>query len=146
MELRFLPNSMSQPPTATPPISTPSPPLPSADILPPLPHRRTLDRSYRNLNNQTIICNGGSGGDNLKTMADGDCGLTQVRTASMRRPPKARTPGSVPGSPRIIRGPSAELLQSKFAPSPVPVRVKRAAIRLGRADNLSSGSLNSIEV
>lgn len=65
----------------------------------------------------------------------------------------ARNHGSVPGSPRIIRGPSTELLQNHkhVAASPVPVRsahgVKRGQqTRLGRSDNISSGSLNSIEV
>lgn len=137
--------------------ASPPPPVlpmkPSNEILPPLPQRRTLDRSLRNLNNGHIIHQNGinaPSNDNMKNMADGDCGLTQVRTSSMRRH-KARNHGSVPGSPRIIRGPSTELLQNnKYAASPVPIRahgVKRSQqSRLGRADNLSSGSLNSIEV
>lgn len=139
--------------------TTPSPTLPT-DILPPLPRRRTLDRSFRNLTNVLPIPPAPpsaalpyiNGMDNLRTMVDGDCGVTQMRTSSMKRSKNIRSPGSVPGSPRIIRGPSAELLPNcKFAPSPVPMRthaasIKRTAIRLGRADNISSGSLNSIEV
>lgn len=161
MELRFLPNTMTGNGVncngLPPPQSTPSPITitPTDMQLPPLPHRRTLDRSLRNLNN-TNHQNGGiglisNGGDSVKTMVDGDCGVAQVRTASMRRSKRQpnQTQGSVPSSPRIIRGPSTELIQhNKYQASPVPIRahnVKRAA-RLGRADNISSGSLNSIEV
>jgi hypothetical protein len=80
--------------------------------------------------------------DNMMT-SDGDLGIPIVRSSSIRRTRKGS--GSVPGSPRINRGPSTELLHHNRSPMPMRAGVKRAA-RLGRAENMSSGSLNSIEV
>lgn len=85
-------------------------------------------------------------------MMDGDCGVAQVRTSSMRRSNCKRNnqgeQGSVPSSPRITRGSSTDLVQHKFVASPIPIRAHNAkrAARLGRAENMSNGSLNSIEV
>ncbi|XP_058055756.1 interference hedgehog-like [Anopheles bellator] len=119
-----------------------------------LPHRRTLERGVRTVANGTVA-----------TMYDqkmmlgepeGPTSGAPARNSSIRR--ARRGSGSVPGSPRIGRGPSSELLQQQQGPgggvarSPMPMRaaagVKRgaAAARLGRAENMSSGSLNSIEV
>ncbi|XP_050083879.1 interference hedgehog-like isoform X2 [Anopheles aquasalis] len=127
-----------------------------------LPHRRTLERGVR-----TTIPNGGSpgsGGGEQKMHHEGSdtsggVVMGPARNSSMRR--TRRGSGSVPGSPRIGRGPSSEFLQQQqqqqqhpggvtVARSPMPIRaagggVKRGA-RLGRAENMSSGSLNSIEV
>uniref|UniRef100_A0A182FQQ4 Interference hedgehog n=1 Tax=Anopheles albimanus TaxID=7167 RepID=A0A182FQQ4_ANOAL len=122
-----------------------------------LPHRRTLERGVR-----TNIPNGGStssGGGEQKMHHEGSdtsggVVMGPARNSSMRR--TRRGSGSVPGSPRIGRGPSSEFLQQQqqgggvtVARSPMPIRaagggVKRGA-RLGRAENMSSGSLNSIE-
>lgn len=122
-------------------------------MLASMPHRRTLERSMRNLHH-----NGGLDAQQ-KMMLDGDCGVTTTvgagvgivlpaarNNSSIRR--GRRGSGSVPGSPRVGRGPSAELLQHNRSPMPIRAAasgVKRAA-RLGRAENMSSGSLNSIEV
>lgn len=159
--------------------------------LPPIyPHRRTLERSLRNLQNNNHMMNGlgtgaGTGGAGVgvgigsgsgpgignggagglggggggggcaaiaadeKMTSDGDCGVVVANgilrnSSSMRR--TRRGSGSVPGSPRVNRGPSSEYLQHHNR-SPMPIRagIKRAT-RLGRAENISSGSLNSIEV
>lgn len=133
-------------------------------MLASMPHRRTLERSMRNLQQQQHNGGGGgTGGLEQKMMLDGDCGVTTTvgagvgivlgtaaaagrNNSSMRR--TRRGSGSVPGSPRVGRGPSAELLQHNRSPMPIRAAasgVKRAA-RLGRAENMSSGSLNSIEV
>ncbi|KAL1378727.1 hypothetical protein pipiens_003926 [Culex pipiens pipiens] len=122
-------------------------------MLASMPHRRTLERSMRNLHH-----NGGLDAQQ-KMMLEGDCGVTTTvgagvgivlpaarNNSSIRR--GRRGSGSVPGSPRVGRGPSAELLQHNRSPMPIRAAasgVKRAA-RLGRAENMSSGSLNSIEV
>ncbi|XP_049531621.1 interference hedgehog [Anopheles darlingi] len=127
-----------------------------------LPHRRTLERGVR-----TAVSNGGGsnsssgGGGEQKMHHDGSdttggVVMGPARNSSIRR--TRRGSGSVPGSPRIGRGPSSEFLQQQqqqpggvtVARSPMPIRaagggVKRGA-RLGRAENMSSGSLNSIEV
>ncbi|XP_055632499.1 interference hedgehog-like isoform X2 [Toxorhynchites rutilus septentrionalis] len=120
-------------------------------MLASMPHRRTLERSVRNLQN---------GLDQQKMMLEGDCGVVtsavgagvgivvgaRNNNSSMRR--GRRGSGSVPGSPRVGRGPSSEMLQHNRSPMPIRAAasgVKRAA-RLGRAENMSSGSLNSIEV
>ncbi|XP_058171679.1 interference hedgehog-like [Anopheles ziemanni] len=130
-------------------------------MLASMPHRRTLERSVR------TIPNGGSGGGTPTMMHETGGGGGEMpmgghppgRNSSIRR--TRRGSGSVPGSPRIGRGPSSEFLQQQqqqqpagvtvVARSPMPMRaasgVKRnAAARLGRAENMSSGSLNSIEV
>lgn len=139
------------------PQSSPSPLTitPTTDMqLPPLPHRRTLERSLRNFNNISnggVMSNGVGIGD--KIMMDGDCGVAQVRTSSMRRSKRnnqieQQTQGSVPSSPRITRGSATDLVQHKFVASPIPIRAHNAkrTARLGRAENMSNGSLNSIEV
>ncbi|XP_055607220.1 interference hedgehog-like [Uranotaenia lowii] len=138
-------------------------------MLASMPHRRTLERSMRNLHHghghgqHGVGMNGGGSVvplDQQKMMLDaGDCGVTTTvgagvgivlgpsrNNSSIRR--TRRGSGSVPGSPRVGRGPSAELLQHNRSPMPIRAAasgVKRAA-RLGRAENMSSGSLNSIEV
>nr|XP_029722667.1 interference hedgehog-like isoform X2 [Aedes albopictus] len=124
-------------------------------MLASMPHRRTLERSMRNLQHGQHV----NGLDQQqKMMLEGDCGVTTTvgagvgivlgsrNNSSIRR--GRRGSGSVPGSPRVGRGPSAELLQHNRSPMPIRAAasgVKRAA-RLGRAENMSSGSLNSIEV
>ncbi|XP_037051243.1 interference hedgehog isoform X1 [Bradysia coprophila] len=98
-------------------------------------HRRTLERSTRNLQYA-----GGTAGDGTNKMLHNDNG---VNASSMRR--TRRTSGSGPGSPRVVRGVSSELLHNR---SPMPVRAHNSKRnRLGsRTENMSSGSLNSIEV
>lgn len=171
MELRFLPNTMTTtgngmngyPPhngngvsPMVSPQSSPSPLTitPTDMQLPPLPHRRTLERSLRNFNNINHQ-NGGVMPNGIgDKMMDGDCGVAQVRTSSMRRSKRnnqieqQQQQGSVPSSPRITRGSSTDLVQHKFVASPIPIRAQNAkrAARLGRAENMSNGSLNSIEV
>lgn len=101
-------------------------------------HRRTLERSLRSIQH-----------------ADGDLGISRNPPLPGSRRVR-RSSGSGPGnSPRIIRGISSEYLQHNRSPMPV-----RSAIAMGggsisgkrgnrlgnRTDNLSSGSLNSIEV
>ncbi|XP_058825195.1 interference hedgehog-like isoform X2 [Topomyia yanbarensis] len=125
-------------------------------MLASMPHRRTLERSVRNLQHSQQH----NGLDqSQKMMLEGDCGVTTTvgavgvgivlgprNNSSIRR--GRRGSGSVPGSPRVGRGPSAELLQHNRSPMPIRAAasgVKRAT-RLGRAENMSSGSLNSIEV
>ncbi|XP_058455056.1 interference hedgehog-like isoform X2 [Malaya genurostris] len=124
-------------------------------MLASMPHRRTLERSVRNL--QHSQHNGLD--QSQKMMLEGDCGVTTTvgagvgivlggsrNNSSIRR--GRRGSGSVPSSPRVGRGPSAELLQHNRSPMPIRAAasgVKRAT-RLGRAENMSSGSLNSIEV
>ncbi|XP_055544266.1 interference hedgehog-like isoform X2 [Wyeomyia smithii] len=126
-------------------------------MLASMPHRRTLERSVRNLPHGGQ--HNGLVDQNQKMMLEGDCGVTTTvgagvgivlgtsrNNSSIRR--GRRGSGSVPGSPRVGRGPSAELLQHNRSPMPIRAAtsgVKRAA-RLGRAENMSSGSLNSIEV
>lgn len=100
-------------------------------------HRRTLERSTRNLQYA------GPAGDGTNKMQQNDSG-GGVNVSSMRR--TRRTSGSAgPGSPRVVRGVSSELLHNR---SPMPVRAHTSKRnRLGsRTDNMSSGSLNSIEV
>uniref|UniRef100_A0A182PRH7 Interference hedgehog n=1 Tax=Anopheles epiroticus TaxID=199890 RepID=A0A182PRH7_9DIPT len=127
-------------------------------MLASMPHRRTLERTaVRPIPNGATIAYG----VDPKLMLDSgqpavsppDC-----RQSSMRR--TRRGSGSVPGSPRIGRGPSNEFLQQQqqqqqqqgvtVARSPMPMRAagmkRSAATRLGRAENMSSGSLNSIEL
>mgnify|MGYP006950128098 CR=1 FL=1 len=97
-------------------------------------HRRTLERSTRNLQYAGSAADGGA---NNKTLHN------ENGVSSMRR--TRRTSGSGPGSPRVIRGVSSELLHNR---SPMPVRAHTSKRnRLGsRTENMSSGSLNSIEV
>lgn len=95
----------------------------------PDPHRRTLERSHRNIVEGTGVSGAGS-----------------RRT---RRSSGSGTGGgggmTVPGSPRIMRGVSSEYIQHNR--SPMPVRTSKRGNRLGtRTENMSSGSLNSIEV
>ncbi|XP_035897356.1 interference hedgehog-like isoform X1 [Anopheles stephensi] len=123
-------------------------------MLASMPHRRTLERTaVRPIPNGATIAYG----IDPKLMLDGQA-APDCRQSSIRR--TRRGSGSVPGSPRIGRGPSSEFLQQQqqqqsgvtVARSPMPMRaagMKRsaaAATRLGRAENMSSGSLNSIEV
>lgn len=103
-------------------------------------HRRTLERSTRNLQYT------GPAGDGTNKMLQNDNGSGGGGggVSSMRR--TRRTSGSAgPGSPRVVRGVSSELLHNR---SPMPVRAHTSKRnRLGsRTDNMSSGSLNSIEV
>lgn len=98
-------------------ISRQSPTSPEA-------HRRTLDRSARNIHHYDAVT------------PDGMPPST-VRRSNGR---------VVPGSPRVMRGVSSELLSNR---SPMPSRAALAGKRgrLGsRTENMSSGSLNSIEV
>lgn len=100
--------------------------------------RRTLERSTRNLQYA------GPTGDGSNKMLHNDNGNSGVNVSSMRR--TRRTSGSAgPGSPRVVRGVSSELLHNR---SPMPVRAHTSKRnRLGsRTENMSSGSLNSIEV
>lgn len=159
MELRFLPSSLAGA-SATQQHNNNCEPIG-------LDHRRTLERSIRHINqhglptvphpptyaNGTLIIDNGMG-------STGDIGITQQtdltnRAPSLRRTPR-RTTGSgipVPNSPRFMRsGISNDMLQHSQR-SPIPSRVAAAAAvagkrnRLGRMnDNISSGSLNSIEV
>lgn len=103
-------------------------------------HRRTLERSTRNLQYAGGGGGGGvpDGGTNKMLPNDNGSGGGGVNVSSMRR---TRGP---PGSPRVVRGVSSELLQNR---SPMPVRAHSKRNRLGsRTENMSSGSLNSIEV
>ncbi|XP_052863109.1 interference hedgehog-like [Anopheles cruzii] len=126
-------------------------PPPEHLMLMSLPHRRTLERGVR------TMANGGTQYDQKMMLEAEGGGGPPARNSSIRR--ARRGSGSVPGSPRIGRGPSSELLHQQqgggsvtVTRSPMPMRaaagVKRgaAAARLGRAENMSSGSLNSIEV
>uniref|UniRef100_A0A182K3H9 Interference hedgehog n=1 Tax=Anopheles christyi TaxID=43041 RepID=A0A182K3H9_9DIPT len=126
-------------------------------MLASMPHRRTLERTaVRPIPNGATIAYG----VDPKLMLDGGQPTVVVpdcRQSSIRR--TRRGSGSVPGSPRIGRGPSNEFLQQQqqqqqqqgvtVARSPMPMRAtgmkRSAATRLGRAENMSSGSLNSIE-
>lgn len=129
-------------------------------------HRRTLERSIRNINqhglptvpqtptysNGNLIIDNGMG-------STGDIGIAHQtdltnRAPSLRRTPR-RTTGSgipVPSSPRFMRGGISTDMLHHNQRSPIPSRVAAAAAagkrnRLGRLnDNISSGSLNSIEV
>lgn len=106
-------------------------------------HRRTLERSTRNL--QYLPGPAGDGGNKVLHNDNGSGG-GGVNVSSMRR--TRRTSGSGgggPGSPRVVRGVSSELLHNR---SPMPVRAHTSKRnRLGsRTENMSSGSLNSIEV
>lgn len=72
-----------------------------------------------------------------------------VGVSSVRR--TRRTSGSnpvVPGSPRVVRGVSSELLHHNRSPMPTRAAAMTGKRnRLGsRTENMSSGSLNSIEV
>uniref|UniRef100_A0A182VZ42 Interference hedgehog n=1 Tax=Anopheles minimus TaxID=112268 RepID=A0A182VZ42_9DIPT len=170
MELRFLPNTLvegdqqqQQPPR---PVTNPieggwrrkkrnatQQQQQEQMMLASMPHRRTLERTgVRPIPNGATIAYG----IDPKLMLDGQT-APDCRQSSIRR--TRRGSGSVPGSPRIGRGPSSEFLQQQqqqqpgvtVARSPMPMRaagMKRsaaAATRLGRAENMSSGSLNSIE-
>ena len=136
-------------------------------------HRRTLDRSTRNIQYSPAVAgvaasspvsasstNSGSGSgcgiDKMLTQGAVDSilmnGLPTIsdvgHVSSMRR--TRRTSGSggppPPGSPRVVRGVSSELLNHNRSPMPSrAITGKRN--RLGsRTENMSSGSLNSIEV
>ncbi|EAA01552.6 AGAP002040-PA [Anopheles gambiae str. PEST] len=123
-------------------------------MLASMPHRRTLERTaVRPIPNGATMAYG----VDPKLVLDGGQPPVDCRQSSIRR--TRRGSGSVPGSPRIGRGPSSEFLQQQqqqqqqgvtVARSPMPMRaagMKRpGATRLGRAENMSSGSLNSIEV
>ncbi|XP_040155548.1 interference hedgehog-like isoform X4 [Anopheles arabiensis] len=121
-------------------------------MLASMPHRRTLERTaVRPIPNGATMAYG----VDPKLLLDGGQPPVDCRQSSIRR--TRRGSGSVPGSPRIGRGPSSEFLQQQqqqqgvtVARSPMPMRaagMKRpGATRLGRAENMSSGSLNSIEV
>lgn len=100
-------------------------------------HRRTLERSTRNLQYAGPV------GDGNKMLHNDNGSGGGVNVSSMRR--TRRTSGSGPGSPRVVRGVSSELLHNR---SPMPVRAHTSKRnRLGsRTENMSSGSLNSIEV
>lgn len=98
--------------------------------------RRTLDRSHRNINHHYDTPEGIGGSGSVPpplrrgTMAGGGVGR------------------HIPGSPRVLRGGvSSELLQNR---SPMPQRAAALAGKRGRlgsrTENMSSGSLNSIEV
>lgn len=114
-------------------------------------NRRTIDRNQRNLGHFVPI---GSAGD---------IGIPQTdlsmnnRIPSLRRTPRRTTTGTgnglpVPNSPRFMRsGISNDLLHHNR--SPIPSRVAAAVAagkrhRLGSRnnENISCGSLNSIEV
>lgn len=122
MELRFLPVAAVQQNNNHPQ---------SGDIQ----HRRTLERSTRNLQ----YAGPAGDGTTANKMLHQDNG---INVSSMRR--HHRTSGG-PGSPRVVRGVSSELLHNR---SPMPVRAHTSKRnRLGsRTENISSGSLNSIEV
>ncbi|XP_041762091.1 interference hedgehog-like isoform X4 [Anopheles merus] len=122
-------------------------------MLASMPHRRTLERTaVRPIPNGATMAYG----VDPKLLLDGGQPTVDCRQSSIRR--TRRGSGSVPGSPRIGRGPSSEFLQQQqqqqqgvtVARSPMPMRAagmkRSAATRLGRAENMSSGSLNSIEV
>ncbi|XP_053670237.1 interference hedgehog-like [Anopheles nili] len=126
-------------------------------MLASMPHRRTLERTgVRPIPNGATVAYGDPKQHQQQQQMLDD----SIRQSSIRR--TRRGSGSVPGSPRIGRGPSSEFLQQQqqqgqgvtsVARSPMPMRaagLKRsaaaAATRLGRAENMSSGSLNSIEV
>ncbi len=104
-------------------------------------HRRTLERSTRNLQYA-----GPAGDGTNKMLQHNDNGVGGggggVNVSSMRR---TRRGSGGPGSPRVVRGVSSELLHNR---SPMPVRAHTSKRnRLGsRTENMSSGSLNSIEV
>lgn len=111
-------------------------------------HRRTLERSTRNLQYAGSATAGGTiDGQTNKQMvhgADTNGGGGGANASSMRR--TRRTSGSGPGSPRVVRGVSSELLQHNRSPMPVRAHTSKRN-RLGsRTENMSSGSLNSIEV
>uniref|UniRef100_A0A182ULJ4 Uncharacterized protein n=1 Tax=Anopheles melas TaxID=34690 RepID=A0A182ULJ4_9DIPT len=120
-------------------------------MLASMPHRRTLERTaVRPIPNGATMAYG----VDPKLLLDGGQPTVDCRQSSIRR--TRRGSGSVPGSPRIGRGPSSEFLQQQqqqqgvtVARSPMPMRAagmkRSAATRLGRAENMSSGSLNSIE-
>uniref|UniRef100_A0A182X0D9 Interference hedgehog n=1 Tax=Anopheles quadriannulatus TaxID=34691 RepID=A0A182X0D9_ANOQN len=121
-------------------------------MLASMPHRRTLERTaVRPIPNGATMAYG----VDPKLLLDGGQPPVDCRQSSIRR--TRRGSGSVPGSPRIGRGPSSEFLQQQqqqqqgvtVARSPMPMRAagmkRSAATRLGRAENMSSGSLNSIE-
>uniref|UniRef100_A0A182XPI5 Uncharacterized protein n=1 Tax=Anopheles quadriannulatus TaxID=34691 RepID=A0A182XPI5_ANOQN len=114
-----------------------------------MPHRRTLERTaVRPIPNGATMAYG----VDPKLLLDGGQPTVDCRQSSIRR--TRRGSGSVPGSPRIGRGPSSEFLQQQqqqqqgvtVARSPMPMRAagmkRSAATRLGRAENMSSGSLN----
>lgn len=143
MELRFLPTQHQ------PQSQQPQPQQIQNNncntITTPDPHRRSLERGLRQLHQvdpkmmlQDGIMNehgrsgvGGGGGGN-----SGGAAVRRTR----------RTSGSG-GSPRIIRGVSSELLQHNRSPLPVRTTGHKRGNRLGnRTENMSSGSLNSIEV
>lgn len=106
----------------------------SNNIPTPDPHRRTLDRSHRNIvESGSGVINGGGVSGSRRTRRSSGSG------------PGGGGGMTVPGSPRIMRGVSSEYIQSNR--SPMPVRTTKRGNRLGtRTENMSSGSLNSIEV
>lgn len=103
-------------------------------------HRRTLERSTRNLQYAGPVASGD--GTNNKILHNDNGSGGGVNVSSMRR---TRRGSAGPGSPRVVRGVSSELLHNR---SPMPVRAHNSKRnRLGsRTENMSSGSLNSIEV
>lgn len=115
------------------------------------PHRRTLERSTRNIHYAGIGLPGigGNGGD-MKMLNSSDGFINGIdvsanRVSSVRRTRRTSGSASGPGSPRVVRGVSSELLHNR---SPMPSRaITGKRNRLGsRTENMSSGSLNSIEV
>lgn len=131
-------------------------------------HRRTLDRSIRNINQHGLptapmtVNNQQHPSVYPNTIHDngmgstGDIGIAH-QTDLIRRTPRRTTTGNgipVPASPRFMRagisnGISNDMLHHNR--SPIPSRVAAAVAgkrnRLGRLnDNISSASLNSIEV
>lgn len=97
----------------------------------PDPHRRTLERSHRNIVEGVVVGVGGTGSRRTRRSSGSGAG----GGGGM----------NVPGSPRIMRGVSSEYIQHNR--SPMPVRTSKRGNRLGtRTENMSSGSLNSIEV
>lgn len=124
MELRFLPVAAVQQNNNQP-----------SDVQ---QHRRTLERTIQYAGPASGV---GDGTNKILHTDNGSGGAVNV--SSMRR--TRRTSGSGPGSPRVVRGVSSELLHNR---SPMPVRAHTSKRnRLGsRTENMSSGSLNSIEV
>lgn len=157
MELRFLPTSL---PGVAAIQQQNNNCDPSAGIE---SHRRTLDRSIRNINQHGLptapmTASGQHPSAYPNHLHDngmgstGDIGIAH-QTDLIRRTPRRTTTGNgipVPASPRFMRaGISNDMLQVNR--SPIPSRVAAAVAgkrnRLGRMnDNISSASLNSIEV
>ena len=154
MELRFLPNSMApvgvvqQNNNCSPPLQPPTLGIPIVQMSSMDPMRKTLDRSHKSLHH--IGGGGHTPTDEWSTTKmmgiDGMCDVTRI--PSMRRTRRSSGSGQqVPGSPRIGRGLSSELLHHNRSPLPVRGAMPSKRNRLGsRTDNMSSSSLNSIEV